>query len=349
MVSSSLAIKTGFKIESDAMPYHMNMIRQDKSKQRVTGKFIVKVSNGIQNTNEAQQGVIANSMPPSVKEGIGISSGIILFRSRKMMTIYVGKHFSNLTKSADAIVMSKNMKSNPTSCIALNVGQVQELINELINSEKILQTQLTMKDMHHILSLPVTALADLLYSSFNSKENRILLEHVDLLPTEIATEGVVRKSESICARPASAIPKNKNKNWMISYLYPRIIVENRYQETSILEKSEWKTSFQPITEFREFLFMSTKHSNQPKILLTNQTRRLYNHLNGYFTIIGVQPSIQELLKITMPSSGIEKLSHHKICQNKFLILVGQNEDMAGMKLINEGISLCALLQIIMAK
>ena len=49
-----------------------------------------------------------------------------------------------------------------------------------------------MKDMHHILSLPVKALADLLYSSFNSKENRILLEHVDLLPPEITTERVVR-------------------------------------------------------------------------------------------------------------------------------------------------------------
>ena len=171
---------------------------------------------------------------------------------------------------------------------------------------------------------------------------------MELLPSEIATQGVVRKSESTCARPASAIPKNQ-KNWMISYLYPRIIVKNRYQETSILEKSEWKTSFQPITESREFLFMSTKDSNQPRILLMNQTRRLYIHLNGYFTIIGVQPSIQEPLKITMPSSGIEKLPHHKICQNKFLILLGQNEDMAGMKLTNEGISLCALLQIIMAK
>ena len=116
--------------------------------------------------------------------------------------------------------------------------------------KKILQTQLTMIDMQHILSLPVTALADLLYSSLNSTENRILLEHVDLLPSEIATEGVVRKSESICARPDSAIRKNI-KNWMISYLYQRIIVENQYQETSILEKSEWKTSFQPITEFRE--------------------------------------------------------------------------------------------------
>ena len=79
MVSSSQAIKTGFEIESDAMPYHMNMIR----------RFIVKVSNGIQNTDEGQRGVIANSMPPSVQEGTGISSEIILFRSRKMMTIYV--------------------------------------------------------------------------------------------------------------------------------------------------------------------------------------------------------------------------------------------------------------------
>ena len=140
--------------------------------------------------------------------------------------------------------------------------------------EKILQTQLIIKEMHHILSLPVTALADWLYSSFNSKENRILLEHVDLLPPEITTEGVLRKSESRCARPASAIPKNK-RNWMISYLCPRIIVKNRYQETSILKKSECKTSFQPILEFCEFLFRSTKHSNQPKILLTNQTRRLY--------------------------------------------------------------------------
>ena len=38
-----------------------------------------------------------------------------------------------------------------------------------------------------------------------------------------------------------------------------------------------------------------------------------------------------------------------MCQNKFLILLGQGEDMAGMTLINEGISMCALLQIIMEK
>ena len=74
MVSASLVIKTGFEFEGDAMPYHMNMIRQDKSMPRVTGRSIVKVSNGIQNTDEAQRGVIANSMPPSVREGMGISS-----------------------------------------------------------------------------------------------------------------------------------------------------------------------------------------------------------------------------------------------------------------------------------
>ena len=54
------------------------------------------------------------------------------------MTIYVEKHFLNLTKSEDAIVMSNNMKSNPTSCSALNVGRVPELINELPKSEEIL-------------------------------------------------------------------------------------------------------------------------------------------------------------------------------------------------------------------
>ena len=129
MVSTSLVIKTRFEIESNAMPYHMNMICQDKSKPRKTGTFIVKVSSGIQNTDEAQRGVIANSMRPSVREGMGISSGVILFRRREMMTIYVGKHFLNFSKSADAIVMSKNMKSNPMSCSALNVGQVQELIH----------------------------------------------------------------------------------------------------------------------------------------------------------------------------------------------------------------------------
>ena len=61
------------------------------------------------------------------------------------------------------------MKSNPTSCTALNVGQVQELINELLKSEEILQTQFIMKDMQHIINqIPVTVLGDLLYSSFTS-------------------------------------------------------------------------------------------------------------------------------------------------------------------------------------
>ena len=207
MVFACLVKKTGFEIENNAMPHHINMIRQDKSKQRATGRFLLKVSNGMKNTDEEKGSVIANCMPLSIRETVGISSGLLLFRRREMIAAYVEKHFSNLTKSEDAIIMSKNMKSNPTSCTALNVGQVQELINELPKSEEILQTQLT-KDREHILSLPLTVLADLLYSSFNSKENRILLEHVDLLPTKITTEGVVRKSESICARLASAIPKN---------------------------------------------------------------------------------------------------------------------------------------------
>ena len=71
---------------------------------------------------------------------------------------------------------SKNMKSNPTSCIALSVGQVQEFINELPNSDEILQTQFIMKDMQHTINqIPVTVLADLLYSSFTSTENRNLM------------------------------------------------------------------------------------------------------------------------------------------------------------------------------
>ena len=62
-----------------------------------------------------------------------------------------------------------------------------------------------MKDMHHVIKqIPITVLPDLLYSSFTSMENRNLLQ----LPTEGTTKGVVRKFESICARPVSAIPKN---------------------------------------------------------------------------------------------------------------------------------------------
>ena len=349
MVSASLVIKTRFEIESDAMPYHMNMILQDKSKQRVTGRFIVKVSNGIQNTNEAQRGVIANSMQPSVREGMGISSGLILFSRREMMTIYVEKHFSILTTSEYAIVLSKNKESNPTKCTALSVGRVQQLINELPESEEILQTQFIMKDMQHIINqIPVTVLADLLYSSFTSIENRNLLEHVEMLPTKGTPKGVVRKYESICARPDSAIPKNQG-NWMISYLCPKIIFKNGYQETCILKESEWKTSFKPTIGFCEFLVMSTKRSNNPKMLWKNQTRKLYGNLNGYYGMIQTQQSIQELLTITIPSSGIEKLPHRKISQNKCQILFGQGKDMAGMKLINEEVNMCALLVIIMEK
>ena len=320
MVSSSLVKKMGFEIDSDAMPYHVNIIRQDKSRQSAAGRFIVKVSNGIKNMNAAQGVIIANSIPPSVREGMGISSGLLLFRKREMMAVYVEKPFLNLTKSEYAIVMSKNKESNPTSCTAPSVGQVQEFINELPKSEE--QTQLIMKDMQHIL---VTVLGDSLYSCFNSKETRNLLEHVESLPTEGTRGGVVRKSESICAKPASAIPE-KQGNRMISYLCPKIIVKNGHQETCIPKETEWKTLFKPITEFREFLVMSTKRSNQPKLLWTDQTRRLYNNLNGYYGMIEMQPSIQELLTLTIPSSG---------------------KDMAGMKLINKEVNMCAILLIIM--
>ena len=136
---------------------------------------------------------------------------------------------------------------------------------------------------------------------------------------------------------------------MISYLCLKIIFKKGYHDTCILKESEWKTSFEPITEFCEFLVMSTKRSNQRKMLWTNQTRRLYGNLNGYYGMIEMQQSIQELLTITIPSSGIEKLPHHKISQNKCQILFGQDKDMAGMKLINEEVNMCALLVIIMEK
>ena len=128
-----------------------------------------------------------------------------------------------------------------------------------------------MKDMQRIINqIPLTVLANLLYSSFTSMENRNLVEHVEMLPTDGTTKGDVRKSQPLCARPASAIPKNQG-NWMISYLSPNIIFKKGYHDTCILKESEWKTSFEPITEFCEFLVMSTKRSNQRKMLWTNQT------------------------------------------------------------------------------
>ena len=57
-------------------------------------------------------------------------------------------------------------------------------------------------------------------------------------------------------------------------------------------------------------------------------------------MIEMQKSIQELLMITRPSSGIEKLPHHIISQNKCHILFGQDKDMAGMKLME--VNMCAL-------
>ena len=129
MVSACLVKKTGFESEMNAMLYHINIICLDKSKQRATCRFLFKVSNGMKNMDEDKGSVIANCMPFSVRKAVGISSGLLLFWRREMMTVYVEKHFLNWTK---------NMKSNPTSCTALNVGQVQELINELPNSEEIL-------------------------------------------------------------------------------------------------------------------------------------------------------------------------------------------------------------------
>ena len=64
-------------------------------------------------------------------------------------------------------------------------------------------------------------------------------------------------------------------------------------------------------------------------------------------MIGTLPSFEELLKITIRSSGIEKLAYHKICQNKLQILPGQGEDLYIMQFINEGISMRALPLIIL--
>ena len=350
MVSACLVKKMGFEIENNTMPYHINMICQDKSKQRPTDRFLLKVPNGMKNTDEEKGGVIATCMPLSVREAVEISSGLLLFRRREMMTVYVEKHFLNLPKSECAILMSKNIESNPLIFTALSVGQVQELINELPKSEEILQTQFIMKDMQHIINqVPVTMLADFLYASFTSEENRNLPEHVDLLPSEGTTEGVVRKSESICARPASAIPKKSRKLDDIIFM-SKDNCQKGCQETCMLKESEWKTSFKPITEFCEFLVMSTKRSNHPKILWIDQTRTLYRNLKRYYGMTEMPPSIQELLTLTIPSSSIEKLPHHKISQNKFQIVFQiLSKDMAGMKLINEEVNMCALLLIIMEK
>ena len=289
------------------------MISQDKSRQIATGKFLLKVPYGMKNMDEEKGVVIASCMP------------LLLFRRMEMMLVYAEKHFSYFPKSEYAILMSKNIESNLLISTALSVGQVQELINELPKSEEILQTQFIMKEMQHIIKqVLVTMLTDLLYSSFTSEENRNPLEHVDLLPTEGTTEGVVRKSESICARPASAIPKNQG-NWMISYLCPQMIVKNGYQETCILEDSEWKTSFKPITGLCEFLVMCRKHSYIQSILLTDERRKLYLILKRYCRMLDTLPSIQELLKMATPNSDFAKSPSIKFAtkQIRFYLVKGR--------------------------
>ena len=72
MVSACLVQKTGFETENNAMPYHINMIRQDKSKERATCRFLLKVSNGMKNMDEEKGSVIANCMPLFVREAVGI-------------------------------------------------------------------------------------------------------------------------------------------------------------------------------------------------------------------------------------------------------------------------------------
>ena len=52
MIFACLVKKAGFEIENNAMHYHINMIRQDKSKQRALCRFVLKVSNGIKNMDE---------------------------------------------------------------------------------------------------------------------------------------------------------------------------------------------------------------------------------------------------------------------------------------------------------
>ena len=88
--------------------------------------------------------------------------------------------------------------------------------------------------------------------------------------------------------------------------------------------------------------MCIKHPYQPNIFLADETRKLYVNLNRYFIMLSTLPSIKELLKMTIPSSGIAKSPQYKISLNNSQILPGQREDLLAMQLINEGIFLCVL-------
>ena len=70
MPSACLVKKTRFEIEHNPMPYHINMIRQEGGKQRPTDRFLLKVPNGMKNTDEEKGGVIASCMPLSIKEAV---------------------------------------------------------------------------------------------------------------------------------------------------------------------------------------------------------------------------------------------------------------------------------------
>ena len=76
MVFACLVKKAGFESENNAMPYHINIICLDKSKQRATCRFLLKVSNG-KNIAEDKGIVITNCMRFIVRKAVGISSGLL--------------------------------------------------------------------------------------------------------------------------------------------------------------------------------------------------------------------------------------------------------------------------------
>ena len=241
-------------------------------------------------------------------------------------------------KEAGGIFEPKEIKSNTASPTSVITDRLPELITEFPTTMKV--------GDHQSKLLLVLTLPYVLNSCIIQREKSNQPRQVYLLPNAFSADSIVGKSRSLSPKTVSAMAQYY-ENWRMFNWFPEIMHNNVYHEMCITKGSKRETGYRQVVEYCELQAMCTNHSNLLGInLFTCKTRKLHISLKQYFSKIGTVPRSQDLLKTTIPCSGI---SHFNICESMTRILLGQGDDWVSLQLINHTISIPTLPMLVIKK
>ena len=356
LVLAKMVKKQGLKIQFCAGHYQVHWIHQDGIKHHETERYMVKCLVG----KNCSHGVFYDADNTTIcdlplrkwiahQDGYLIGKVIPYTFIKCHQTFILNWPMDDTPLSKDQWIISclkeRKMKEH---CLWQTEKKGKIFTTSQMKSKAGIST--TMNEIiQRITLIHVSSLPELLNYSITQMEKSNQPKQVFLLQNAFTTQSIIRKSGSLCMKPASAMPQYHEKLRMFS-LFTEIIHNNLLYEMCIIEETKWKTRLRSITEYSQLQTVRTKDSNPQGInLLTHQTRKLRIILKRYYPMVGTLPGIHKLLKITIPSSGIAKFPHHNVCQNMNYILPSQRDNLFDIQFTTEGISICAHPVLLMNK